>query len=137
PLLRQRAPRSTLFPYTTLFRSGCTVIIKPSSDSPLTAIKLVELAEKAGFPKGVINIVAGSSGPIGEVFMEDERVRKVTFTGSTAVGKKLMKQGANTMKKLSLELGGHAPMIILDDADLDKDVQGVIASKFRNNGQTC
>ncbi len=117
--------------------AGCTVVIKPSSDTPLTAIKLVELAEEAGFPKGVINIVTGSSSEIGGVFLSDSRVKKVTFTGSTEVGKVLMKQGADTVKKLSLELGGHAPIIVLDDADIDKAVQGVVASKFRNAGQTC
>lgn len=117
--------------------AGCTVVIKPSSDTPLTAIKLVELAEQAGFPKGVINIVTGSSREIGEVFLTDSRVRKVTFTGSTEVGKVLMKQGADTVKKLSLELGGHAPIVILNDANVDKAVQGVMASKFRNAGQTC
>ncbi|MEI3605771.1 NAD-dependent succinate-semialdehyde dehydrogenase [Pseudogracilibacillus sp. SE30717A] len=117
--------------------AGCTVVIKPSSDTPLTAIKLVELAEEAGFPKGVINIVIGSSSEIGDVFLSDSRVRKVTFTGSTEVGKILMKQGADTIKKLSLELGGHAPIIVLNDADIDKTVQGVVASKFRNAGQTC
>lgn len=117
--------------------AGCTVVIKPSGETPLTAIKLIELAEKAGFPKGVINIVVGSSREIGEVFLTDPRVKKVTFTGSTEVGKVLMKQGADTVKKLSLELGGHAPMIILDDADIQKTVKGVIASKFRNSGQAC
>lgn len=117
--------------------AGCTVVVKPSGETPLTAIKLVELAEEVGFPKGVINIVTGSSKEIGEVFLTDSRVRKVTFTGSTEVGKILMKQGADTVKKLSLELGGHAPIIILDDADLEKTVKGVMASKFRNAGQTC
>lgn len=117
--------------------AGCTVVVKPSGDTPLTAIKLVELAEEAGFPKGVINIVTGSSSEIGAVFLSDSRVRKVTFTGSTEVGKVLMRQGADTVKKLSLELGGHAPIIVLDDADVDKAVDGVIASKFRNAGQTC
>ncbi len=117
--------------------AGCTVVIKPSKETPLTAIKLVELAEMAGFPNGVINIVTGSSKEIGEVFLTDPRVKKVTFTGSTEVGKTLMRQGADTVKKLSLELGGHAPMIILNDADLQKSVEGVTASKFRNSGQTC
>src|SRR5699024_3033626 len=117
--------------------AGCTVVVKLSGDTPLTAIKLVELAEEAGFPKGVINIVSGSSSEIGAVFLSDSRVRKVTFTGSTEVGKVLMRQGADTVKKLSLELGGHAPIIVLDDADVDKAVDGVIASKFRNAGQTC
>lgn len=117
--------------------AGCTVVIKPAGDTPLTAIKLVELAEKAGFPKGVINLVMGSASKIGGVWLSDPRVRKVTFTGSTEVGKVLMKQGADTIKKLSLELGGHAPIIILDDADIPKAVEGVMASKFRNAGQTC
>ncbi|CAM4354827.1 NAD-dependent succinate-semialdehyde dehydrogenase [Lacicoccus alkaliphilus] len=117
--------------------AGCTVVIKPSSETPLTAIKLVQLAEEAGFPKGVINIVVGSSKEIGEVLLLDSRVRKVTFTGSTEVGKILMKQGSETIKKLSLELGGHAPIIVLDDADINKAVDGTIASKFRNSGQTC
>lgn len=117
--------------------AGCTVVVKPSSDTPLTAIKLVELAEEAGFPKGVINIVTGSSSEIGGVFLTDSRVRKVTFTGSTEVGKVLMRQGADTVKKLSLELGGHAPMIVLNDANIETAVQGVMASKFRNGGQTC
>lgn len=117
--------------------AGCTVVIKPSRETPLTAIKLVEIAEQAGFPKGVINIVTGSSKEIGEIFLTDNRVKKVTFTGSTEVGKTLIEQSASTVKKLSLELGGHAPIIILDDADIDKAVQGSIASKFRNTGQTC
>ncbi len=117
--------------------AGCTVVVKPSSETPLTAIKLVELAEEAGFPKGVINIVTGSSSEIGGVFLTDSRVRKVTFTGSTEVGKVLMRQGADTVKKLSLELGGHAPMIVLNDANIETAVQGVMASKFRNGGQTC
>src|SRR5699024_1791290 len=115
----------------------CTVVIKPSRETPLTAIKLVEIAEQAGFPKGVINIVTGSSKEIGEIFLTDNRVNKVTFTGSTEVGKTLIEQSASTVKKLSLQLGGHAPIIILDDADIDRAVQGSIASKFRNTGQTC
>lgn len=117
--------------------AGCTVVIKPSSDTPLTAIKLVELAEQAGFPKGVINIVIGPSSEIGDALLSDPRVRKLTFTGSTEVGKILMKQSADTIKKLSLELGGHAPIIVLDDADIDKAVAGALGSKFRNAGQTC
>ncbi|BAC14819.1 succinate-semialdehyde dehydrogenase [Oceanobacillus iheyensis HTE831] len=116
---------------------GCTVVIKPATQTPLTAFKLVELAEKAGIPRGVINIVTGSSSQIGKVWNDDGRVRKLTFTGSTEVGKILMKDAANTMKKISLELGGHAPFVVMEDADLDKAVAGVIASKFRNAGQTC
>lgn len=117
--------------------AGCTVVIKPAEQTPLTALKLVLLAEKAGIPRGVINVITGDAKEIGEVWLKDDRVRKLTFTGSTKVGKELMKQSAQTVKKLSLELGGHAPVIILEDADLDKTVEGVIAAKFRNAGQTC
>lgn len=117
--------------------AGCTFIAKPSELTPLTAIKIVELAHKAGFPKGVINLITGNPIEIGNEIMNNPKVRKVTFTGSTKVGKQLMAQGANQVKKLSLELGGHAPIIVLNDADIDKAVKGVIASKFRNAGQTC
>lgn len=117
--------------------AGCTVVIKPSSDSPVTAVKLMELCEQAGFPKGVINLVTGSSSEIGETIMANKKVRKVTFTGSTAVGKLLIKQSADQVKNLSLELGGHAPLVVLDDADIDTAVKGAMASKFRNAGQTC
>lgn len=117
--------------------AGCTVVIKPSGESPLTAVKLIELCEAAGFPKGVINFVTGSSSEIGKAIMENEKVRKVTFTGSTEVGKVLIRQSADQVKRLSMELGGHAPIIILDDANVDIAVQGVMASKFRNAGQTC
>ncbi len=117
--------------------AGCTAVMKPAQYTPLTAIKLIELAEQAGIPKGVLNLVTGSSSQIGKAWNEDSRVRKLTFTGSTEVGKLLMKDAADTMKKVSLELGGHAPFIILKDADLDRAVEGVLASKFRNAGQTC
>jgi len=117
--------------------TGCTVVIKPANQTPLTAIKMALLAEKAGIPKGVINVVTGDSKSIGEAWMEDTRVRKLTFTGSTEVGKVLMKGSADTVKKISLELGGHAPVIVMADSDLEKAVDGVIASKFRNAGQTC
>lgn len=117
--------------------AGCTVVIKPSSDSPITAVKLMELCERAGFPKGVINLVTGASTEIGKEIMENPKVRKVTFTGSTEVGKILIRQSADHVKRLSLELGGHAPLIILDDANIDVAVKGVMASKFRNAGQTC
>src|SRR5699024_1234603 len=117
--------------------AGCTVIIKPSSESPITAIKLMELCEEAGFPKGVINLVTGSSSKIAKTIMENPKVRKITLTGSTEVGKILIRQSADQVKRLSLELGGHAPFIILDDATINKAVAGVIASKFRNAGQTC
>lgn len=117
--------------------AGCTVLVKPAGLTPLTALKMVELADQAGIPKGVINIVTGKSSEIGNTWLEDSRVRKLTFTGSTEVGKELMKGSADTVKKISLELGGHAPVIVLEDADLDKAVEGVISSKFRNAGQTC
>ncbi|QTC41785.1 NAD-dependent succinate-semialdehyde dehydrogenase [Bacillus sp. V3] len=117
--------------------TGCTVVIKPANLTPLTALKMAALAEKAGIPKGVINVVTGDSKAIGEAWLEDMRVRKLTFTGSTEVGRQLMKGSADTIKKISLELGGHAPSIVMDDCDIDKAVEGVVASKFRNAGQTC
>lgn len=117
--------------------AGCTVVVKPATETPLTAIKLFELLHKAGFPKGVANLVMGPAKEIGEAMMKDSRVRKITFTGSTAVGKLLMKGAADTVKKISLELGGHAPLIVFEDANIDKAVEGAIASKFRNCGQVC
>lgn len=117
--------------------AGCTFVSKPAKMTPLTAVRVFELAEEAGFPKGVINLVTGSASKIGKVFTSHPSVRKLTFTGSTEIGKELMKQSSETMLNLSLELGGHAPIIVLDDADLDKAVKGVMASKFRNAGQTC
>ncbi|WP_026695109.1 NAD-dependent succinate-semialdehyde dehydrogenase [Peribacillus kribbensis] len=117
--------------------SGCTAVVKPAEQTPLTAIRMAELAYEAGIPKGVLQIVTGSASEIGDAWMEDERVRKISFTGSTEVGKILMKKAADTVKKLSLELGGHAPFIIMEDADMDAAVAGLIASKFRNAGQTC
>lgn len=116
---------------------GCPIVVKPSGETPLTAIKLIELCHEAGFPDGVVNIVTGPSSVIGNEIMNNFKVKKITFTGSTAVGKKLMEQGSQQIKRLSLELGGHAPIIVLDDADLDEAVDGAIASKFRNAGQTC
>ncbi|WP_227396326.1 NAD-dependent succinate-semialdehyde dehydrogenase [Jeotgalibacillus aurantiacus] len=117
--------------------AGCTCVIKPAGMTPITAIRLVELAKEAGIPDGVLNVVTGKSSDISEAWLADERVRKLTFTGSTEVGKSLMKGAADTMKKISLELGGHAPAIVMDDADLEKAVDGVVATKFRNAGQTC
>ncbi|WP_107727513.1 NAD-dependent succinate-semialdehyde dehydrogenase [Desmospora activa] len=117
--------------------SGCTAVVKPAEQTPLTALKLAELAEMAGIPTGVLNVVTGNAQVIGETWLRDSRVRKLTFTGSTEVGKILMRGAAHTVKKVSLELGGHAPFIVMDDADLDKAVEGVIGSKFRNAGQTC
>lgn len=117
--------------------AGCTVVIKPSGETPFTAIKLVELADQAGIPAGVINIVTGSSSDISSVWQEDCRVRKLSFTGSTEVGKQLMAGASANVKKISLELGGHAPFIVTDQADLDQAAAGLISSKFRNGGQTC
>ncbi|MEF7440064.1 NAD-dependent succinate-semialdehyde dehydrogenase [Paenibacillus lautus] len=117
--------------------AGCTVVIKPSGETPFTAIKLVELADHAGIPAGVINIVTGSSSDISGVWQEDSRVRKLSFTGSTEVGKELMAGASANVKKISLELGGHAPFIVTDQADLDQAAAGLISSKFRNGGQTC
>ncbi|ACQ70388.1 Succinate-semialdehyde dehydrogenase [Exiguobacterium sp. AT1b] len=117
--------------------AGCTVVMKPASATPLTAIELVKLADKAGFPKGVINLVTGQASDIVKAWQQDKRVRKLTFTGSTEVGKMLMRDAADTMKKISLELGGHAPLIVTAKADLDKAVPQAVATKFRNGGQTC
>ena len=117
--------------------AGCTVVVKPAEQTPLTALKLAEAAEMAGIPAGVINVVTGDPKRIGGELLRDPRVRKITFTGSTEVGKLLMRGAADTVKKVSLELGGHAPVIVFADADLEEAVQGVIQSKFRNTGQTC
>ncbi|OTG93247.1 NAD-dependent succinate-semialdehyde dehydrogenase [Acinetobacter sp. ANC 3832] len=117
--------------------AGCTVIIKPASETPLSALALVALAEQAGIPKGVVNVVTGSAREIGAVLTSHPTVRKVSFTGSTQVGKLLMQQCSTTMKKVSMELGGNAPFIVFDDADLDHAVEGALVSKFRNSGQTC
>jgi succinate-semialdehyde dehydrogenase/glutarate-semialdehyde dehydrogenase len=117
--------------------AGCTLVLKPATLTPYSALALAELAARAGIPAGVFNVVTGSATAIGGEMTANPRVRKLTFTGSTDVGKKLMVQCAGTMKKLSLELGGNAPFIVFDDADLDAAVQGAIASKYRNTGQTC
>jgi succinate-semialdehyde dehydrogenase/glutarate-semialdehyde dehydrogenase len=117
--------------------AGCTVVLKPSEMTPFSALALAELAERAGMPKGVLNIVTGDAAPIGKEMTESDIVRKLSFTGSTAVGKMLMAQCADTVKKVSLELGGNAPFIIFDDADMEAAVQGALASKYRNSGQTC
>ena len=117
---------------------GCTVVIKPAEDTPLCALALARLAEEAGFPAGVINVVPTSRpAEVGAVLTSDARVRKLSFTGSTATGKKLMAQSAGTLKKLSLELGGNAPFIVFDDAEVAGAVAGAMASKYRNGGQTC
>jgi succinate-semialdehyde dehydrogenase/glutarate-semialdehyde dehydrogenase len=117
--------------------AGCTMVLKPASQTPFSALALAALAERAGIPRGVFQVVTGSAAAIGGEMTGNPIVRKLTFTGSTAVGKTLMAQCAGTLKKLSLELGGNAPFIVFDDADLDAAVQGAIASKFRNTGQTC
>jgi succinate-semialdehyde dehydrogenase / glutarate-semialdehyde dehydrogenase len=117
--------------------SGCTMVAKPASATPYSALALAALAERAGIPAGVFNVLTGSSKAIGGELTSNPDVRKVTFTGSTEVGRELMKQSADTIKKLSLELGGNAPFIVFDDADLDAAVEGAIVSKYRNAGQTC
>ncbi|MCE4540579.1 NAD-dependent succinate-semialdehyde dehydrogenase [Pelomonas sp. P7] len=120
--------------------AGCTVVAKPAEDTPLTSLALARLAEEAGVPAGVLNIVVASrerAAEVVDVWLADGRVRKITFTGSTPVGKHLARESAGTLKKLSLELGGNAPFIVFDDADLDKAVDGLMAAKFRNGGQTC
>ncbi|GAA4259320.1 NADP-dependent succinate-semialdehyde dehydrogenase [Azospirillum formosense] len=118
--------------------AGCTIVVKPAEDTPLSALALAELAERAGVPAGVFNIVTGSDPvAIGGELTASPIVRKLSFTGSTEVGKILMRQSADTVKKVSLELGGNAPFIVFDDADLDEAVKGALASKYRNSGQTC
>ncbi|HMQ14242.1 MAG TPA: NADP-dependent succinate-semialdehyde dehydrogenase [Candidatus Competibacter phosphatis] len=117
--------------------AGCTMVIKPASQTPFSALALCELAERAGIPAGVLNVVTGSAQVIGAELTANPTIRKLSFTGSTAIGKQLMRECAGTMKKLSLELGGNAPFIVFDDADLDAAVEGAIISKYRNAGQTC
>lgn len=117
--------------------AGCTMVIKPASQTPYSALALCELAERAGMPKGVLSVVTGSAREIGGELTGNPIVRKLSFTGSTEVGKTLMKQCAETVKKTSMELGGNAPFIVFDDADLDAAVEGAMASKYRNSGQTC
>jgi len=120
--------------------AGCTVVCKPAEDTPLTSLALVLLAHEAGVPPGVLNIVTASrdkTPEVVDVWLDDQRVRKITFTGSTPVGKHLARRSADTLKKLSLELGGNAPFIVFDDADVDAAVDGFMAAKFRNGGQTC
>lgn len=132
------------FPATMITRkaapalaAGCTMVIKPANETPYTALALAELAAQAGIPAGVINIVTGDAVKIGEVFTSDNRVRKLSFTGSTGVGRLLMRQCADSVKKVSLELGGNAPFIVFNDADIEKAVAGAMGAKFRNAGQTC
>lgn len=117
--------------------AGCTMVLKPASSTPLSALALAVLAERAGIPAGVFNVVTGSAGEIGNELTQNALVRKLSFTGSTEIGRELMKGCAETIKKVSMELGGNAPFIVFDDADLDAAVEGAMASKFRNSGQTC
>ncbi|MGQ0654782.1 MAG: NAD-dependent succinate-semialdehyde dehydrogenase [Betaproteobacteria bacterium] len=117
--------------------AGCTVVIKPAGQTPYSALALAELGERAGIPKGVLNVITGDSAAIGAELCANPAVRKLSFTGSTEIGRVLMRQSSDTVKKLSLELGGNAPFIVFDDADLDAAVEGALASKYRNAGQTC
>lgn len=117
--------------------AGCTVVLKPAMKTPLSAIRMFELIEQAGFPKGVVNLVLGKASKIGEEIVSNPKVAKITFTGSTDVGKKLMEGAAKQVKRISMELGGHAPFIVFEDADLDAAVQGLFESKYRNTGQMC
>lgn len=117
--------------------AGCTMVIKPAELTPLSAIALAELSVEAGFPPGVMNVVTGDAGAIGEEMLSNPTVRKLSFTGSTPVGRILMRQGAQNLTRLSMELGGHAPFLVFDDADCEAAVEGAMASKYRNSGQTC
>ncbi len=117
--------------------AGCTMVLKPASATPLSALALAELADRAGIPPGVFNVVPGGAADVGDELATSNTVRKITFTGSTAVGRELMAKASGSIKKLSLELGGNAPLIVFDDADIDTAVAGAMASKFRNMGQTC
>jgi len=117
--------------------AGCTMVLKPASQTPYSALALVELATRAGIPAGVLSVVTGSAGEVGGELTSNALVRKLSFTGSTEIGRQLMQECAKDIKKVSLELGGNAPFIVFDDADLDKAVEGAIISKYRNNGQTC
>ena len=117
--------------------AGCSIIIKPAESTPFSALALAVLAEQAGIPPGVFNVITGGAHEIGEELTQNKTVKKISFTGSTEVGKHLMRECADTVKKISLELGGHAPFIVFPDADIDEAVQGAIMSKYRNSGQTC
>ncbi len=117
--------------------AGCSMVVKPATATPLSAFALAELAARAGLPAGLLSVVTGKAGAIGGEMTSNELVRKVTFTGSTEIGKELMAQSAATVKKVALELGGNAPFIVFDDADIDAAVEGAVASKYRNTGQTC
>lgn len=132
------------FPFSMIARkispaiaAGCTIVLKPAEQTPLSAIKFFEIAEEVGFPKGVMNLVTGTPSAIGDTWLSDKRIRKITFTGSTAVGKMLYKKAADQVKRVSMELGGHAPVIVFDDCDLDFAVKQIAGSKFNNCGQAC
>jgi succinate-semialdehyde dehydrogenase/glutarate-semialdehyde dehydrogenase len=132
------------FPHSMISRklgaalaAGCTMVIKPASQTPYSALAFAALAEQVGFPRGVVNVLTGSAAEIAAEMCENPHLRKITFTGSTEVGKKLASQASAHMKKISMELGGNAPFIVFDDADLDAAVEGAMVSKFRNSGQTC
>ncbi|MDX2234283.1 MAG: NAD-dependent succinate-semialdehyde dehydrogenase [Hyphomonadaceae bacterium] len=132
------------FPHSMIARklsaalaAGCTMVIKPASQTPLSALAIAALCERVGFPPGVVNVITGAAGPIAQELCENPAVRKITFTGSTETGKSLGAQALAHMKRVSMELGGNAPFIVFDDADLDRAVQGAMTSKFRNMGQTC
>ncbi|WP_395337415.1 NAD-dependent succinate-semialdehyde dehydrogenase [Novosphingobium sp. BL-8H] len=117
--------------------AGCAIIVKPAPETPLTALALAALAEEAGLPEGLLSVITGEAAAIGEAFMSSDVVRKLSFTGSTGVGRKLYEQSAPTLKRLSLELGGNAPFLVFDDADIDAAVEGALLGKYRNAGQTC
>ncbi|MFK7793261.1 MAG: aldehyde dehydrogenase family protein, partial [Devosiaceae bacterium] len=117
--------------------AGCTVIVKPATATPLSGLVWGHLAQEVGFPKGVVNVLTGSARAIGGEITSNPKVRKITFTGSTEIGKQLLAEASTTVKRMSMELGGNAPFIVFDDADLDKAVDGAIIAKFRNAGQTC
>ncbi|CEJ10338.1 NAD-dependent succinate-semialdehyde dehydrogenase [Phreatobacter sp. AB_2022a] len=117
--------------------AGCTIVIKPASQTPYSGLVWGDLCEKAGIPAGVVNVLTGSASAIGGELMDNPAVRKITFTGSTPIGKKLVEQSAKTLKKVSMELGGNAPFIVFDDADIDRAIEGAMIAKYRNSGQTC
>src|SRR5699024_3786741 len=117
--------------------SGCTVVIKPANYTPLTAIALFEVFEKAGFPPGVVNLVTGKGSEVGDEFVANQKVKKISFTGSTKVGKQLLRGSSEQVKRVSMELGGHAPFLVFEDADIDEAVEACVITKYRNAGQTC
>src|SRR5699024_12575428 len=117
--------------------SGCTVVIKPANYTPLTAIALFEVFEKAGFPPGVVNLVTGKGSEVGDEFVANQKVKKISFPGSTKVGKQLLRGSSEQVKRVSMELGGHAPFLVFEDADIDEQVEACVITKYRNAVQTC